>query len=318
MARNDGRFAGCLRITAAAFAIAATVVFAAPPAVAQSSIKVVVDDTAITTMDIRGGARLLLVAMRWPPAQSQKTAVDELIDEALRLQDARRRGIVVNEAQVDRAFAGIAERSNMTPEQFANALGQAGVPASSLKARLRSQIAWGQIVRARLRSEMREEQDDLIAQIRRQEKATGEVTAEDFVLQRVVFTLPGNPSPALVTRRRQEAEQLRGRFKNCEEGLALARTIREVAVINVGRKLASEVTPQLYEALKDVKAGSLSAPQVTVQGIEMMAVCERIAVTGESAASSMGIDSEAFSKEGERISAELTRDLRQRANIVYR
>jgi peptidyl-prolyl cis-trans isomerase SurA len=50
----------------------------------------------------------------------------------------------------------------------------------------------------------------------------------------------------------------------------------------------------------------------------MMAVCERIAVTGESAASSMGIDSEAFSKEGERISAELTRDLRQRANIVYR
>jgi peptidyl-prolyl cis-trans isomerase SurA len=317
MQRSGGLTMGVFKMAAVAACLAIGIGMATGPAPAQS-IKVVVDDTAITTMDIQGRSRLLQVAMRMPAGQAQKVAVDELIDEALRLEDARRRGIVVNEAQVDRAFAGIAERSKLSPDQFAAALGQAGVPAATLKARLRSQIAWGQIVRAKLRSEMREEQDDLIAQMRRQEKGTGEVTAEDFVLQRIVFTLPGDPSAALVNRRRQEAEQLRGRFENCDQGLPLARSIREVAVINIGRKLASEVTPQLYEALKDVKAGSLTKPQVTVQGIELIAVCERIAVSGESAAGSAGIDGEAFSKEGERISQELTRDLRQRANIVYR
>jgi peptidyl-prolyl cis-trans isomerase SurA len=313
-----GRLADGLRITAAAVFVSAAVAVSVLPVSAQSSIKVVVDDTAITTMDIQNRARLLQVAMRMPAGQSQKAAVDELIDEALRIRHASIRGINATDSQVERAFANLAQRSNMTPQQFTAALGQAGVPASTLKARLKSQIVWGQIIRGRVQSEMKAEQDDLIAQMRRQEKATGEVTAEDFVLQRVVFTLPGDASAAVVTRRRQEAEQLRGRFNNCDEGLALARTIREVAVINVGRKLASEITPQLYEAIKDVKAGGLSAPQVTPQGVEMLAVCERIAVTGESATNAMGIDGETFSKEGERISADLTRDLRQRANIVYR
>lgn len=304
-----------------AAAVALAIGVAAPgagPALAQSSIKVIVDDTAITTMDISGRAKLLQLANRMAPGAAQKAAVEELIDEAVRLNETRRRGISVPDAQVDAAIANIASRSKMNPSQFANALGQAGVPIRTLKARLKAQMSWGQVVRARLRSEVRAEQDDLIAQMRRQEKGTTEVTAEDFVLQRVVFTLPANAASGVVSRRRQEAEQLRGRFTDCESGTALARSIREVAVINIGRKLASEVTPQVREQIKDVQAGRLSKPQVTDKGVEMLAVCQRIEVTGESAASSVGYDADALGEQGDRISADLTRELRQKANIVYR
>ncbi len=304
---------------AAAAVVMSAMVFQAPaPAAAQSSIKVVVDDTAITSMDIQGRSRLLQIANRMNPGQAQKAAIDELIDDALRLRDARRRGIEIPDAQVDQAIAGIAQRSNMSPSQFAQALGQAGVPIGTLKDRLKAQLAWSQIVRARLRSEVRAEQDDLIAQMRRQEKATSEVKAEDFVLQRVVFTLPANAAAAVVSRRRQEAEQLRARFNGCEEGLALARGLREVAVINVGRRLAAEVTPQMWEALEGVPEGSLTKPSVTPQGIEMLAVCERIPVEGESAATSASIDAEALDEQGRKLSEEMTRELRQRANIIYR
>jgi peptidyl-prolyl cis-trans isomerase SurA len=154
--------------------------------------------------------------------------------------------------------------------------------------------------------------------MRRQEKATGDVTAEDYVLQRVVFTLPASPSNADVQRRRTEAEQLRGRFKDCEAGLELAKGLREVAVINIGRKLAAEVTPQVRETLKDVPQGGLSKPEVTPQGVEMLAVCQRIEVSGESAAASVGYDADALGEQGERLSQEMTRDLRQKANIIQR
>ncbi|HUG60596.1 MAG TPA: SurA N-terminal domain-containing protein [Methylomirabilota bacterium] len=317
MMQGAGFFGGCLKAAAIA-ALVAVSASAVGPALAQSSIKIVVDDTAITTMDIQSRSRLLQVANRMNAGAAQKAAIDELIDDTLRIKDAQRRGITITDAAVDQSLAAIAARSNMNASQFAAALGQAGVPISTLKARLKAQMGWSQIVRARLRSEVRAGQDDLIAQMRRQEKGASEVTAEDFVLQRVVFTLPASPSAADVQRRRGEAEQLRGRFTDCEAGLALARGLREVAVINVGRRLAAEVTPQMYEVIKDVPAGSLSKPEVSAQGIEMLAVCQRIAVTGEGAASSAGIDADALDEQGQKISDELTRELRQRANIVYR
>lgn len=319
MHRTQGTTAKLLRAAAVVLILGGAAAPAAGPALAQSSsIKIVVDDTAITTMDIQNRSRLLQVANRLGAGAAQKAAVEELIDEAVRLKEAQRRGITVSDEQVDAAVAAIASRSKLTPDQFAQALGQTGVPIRTLRARLKAQMAWAQIVRARLRSEMREEQDDLIAQMRRQETGTEEVKAEDFVLQRVIFTLPAKAGNAEVSRRRNEAEQLRGRFKGCEEGLALAKGLKEVAVIPVGRRLAAEVTPQLAELLKDVPEGGLTKPEVTPQGVEMFAVCERIPVTGESAASAAGMDADALDEQGNKISADLTRELRQRANIAYR
>jgi peptidyl-prolyl cis-trans isomerase SurA len=318
MQSSAGTMGRIFKAAAVTLLLAGAVPYATPAALAQSTIKVVVDDTAITSMDIQSRARLLQVAGRMGAGEAQKAATEELIDEAVRLREGQRRGITIPDAQIDQAVANIAARSKLSSAQFTQALGQAGVPIRTLRARIKAQMTWGQIVRAKLRADVRAEQDDLIAQMRRNEKSAGDVKAEDFVLQRVVFTLPAKPTDADVQRRRREAEQLRARFKGCDEGTALARSLREVAVIKVGRRLAAEVTPQLQETLKDVPAGGLSKPEVTPQGIEMLAVCERIEVTGESAASSAGMDAEAMDEQGDKISKDLTRELRQKANIAYR
>ncbi len=118
-------------------------------------------------------------------------------------------------------------------------------------------------------------------------------------------------------RRRQEAENLRSRFKGCDAGLALARGLREVAVINVGRKLASEVPGGFKDTLKDTPEGGLTKPNLGDSGIEMYAVCQKIAVTGESAVSA-GLDAEQMSDAGKKASDQLTQELRQKANIAYR
>lgn len=288
-----------------------------PAAQAQSSIKIVVDDTAITSMDISSRARLLQLAQKMSAGAAQKAATEELIDDALKMKEAKRRGITIADAQVDSALADIAKRSKLTPAQFAQALGQAGVNVRTFKDRIRAQMAWGRIVRSRVQAAVREEQNDLIAQMRRQEKSADDITAEDFVLQRIVFTLPANRSTVDVDRRRREAEALRSRFQSCETGIPLAKEIREVAVLNVGRRLASEVPPQLQDQVKETAEGRLTKPSVTDQGVEMYAVCQRITVRGESAVAA-SMDAEAMNAQAQEVSDKLIKELREKASIVYR
>lgn len=310
-----------LRNTIAALLVAAAALAAgAGPQAAfaqSSSIKVIVNDDAITTMDIASRARLLQLANHLAPGPSQKAALDELIDEKVRLQEARRRGVSVPDSAVNQAIADISGRTKMSPEQFAKALAGAGVSLRTLKDRIRAQMAWGRIVRAKVQQNVKAEQDDLIAQMRRQEKSASDLTASDYVLQKVVFTLSAKATPADIARRKGEAENLRARFKGCDEGLALARQLREVAVLNIGRKLASEVPQGFSDMLKETPEGGLTKPSLGDSGIEMYAVCQKIAVQGESAVGT-GLDAETMNDQGKKASEALTQELRQKANIVYR
>ncbi len=287
------------------------------PAQAASTIQIVVNDQAITTMDVQSRARLLQLAMHLSAGAAAKAAQEELIDEQLRLQDGARRGVVVSEDAVVAALTSIAARSKMTLPQFERALGAGGVTIKTFKDRIRAQMVWGRIVRAKIQQDIKTESADLIQQMRNREKNADTVTASDYMLQRVVFAVQRNASPADLNRRKTEAEALRSKFRSCDEGLAFAKGLREVAVINVGRKLASEVPAGMKDELEKTPEGHLTSPQRSDLGLEMYAVCSKIAVTGE-AAIAAGLDAEALDKRGEETSKKLTQQLRQKANIVYR
>ncbi|CAI9406046.1 Chaperone SurA [Pleomorphomonas sp. T1.2MG-36] len=302
--------AAVVSVSPAGFAVIA-------PAQAASTIKVVVNDQAITTMDVQARGRLLQLAMHLPAGAAAKAAQDELIDEQLRLQEGARRGVVVSEDAVVAALTSIASRSKMTLPQFERALGSGGVPIKTFKDRIRAQMVWGRIVRAKIQQDIKTESADLIQQMRNREKNADAITANDYMLQRVVFAVQRSASPAEVNRRKAEAEALRGKFRSCSEGLALAKGLREVAVVNVGRKLASEVPPALKDELEKTAEGRLTSPERSDLGFEMYAICSKIAVTGEAAVAA-GLDAEALDKRGEETSKKLTQELRQKANIIYR
>ncbi|WP_026791884.1 peptidylprolyl isomerase [Pleomorphomonas oryzae] len=287
------------------------------PAQAENNIKVVVNDQAITTMDVQSRARLLQLAMHLAPGAAAKAAVDELVDEQLRLQEGARRGVVVTEDAVVAALTTIASRSKLTVPQFEQALAHGGVPIKTFKDRIRAQMVWGRIIRAKIQQDIKTESADLIQQMRNREKNANSVTASDYMLQRVVFAVQRSASPADVNRRKAEAEAMRGKFRTCNEGLAMAKGLREVAVINIGRKLASEVPPGLKDELEKTPEGHLTAPQRSDLGFEMYAVCSKIEVTGEAAVAA-GLDAEALDKRGEETSKKLTQELKQKANIIYR
>lgn len=312
--------AGMRRHFSSIYLAAAIALASALPAGAASasSIKMVVNDQAITQMDIQGRTRLLQVAGHLSAGAAAKQAREELIDEAVRMQAAKSRGVIVPEARVDQAIANLASHSKMNPSQFAGALASTGVPIETLRARIRAQMAWAEIVRARLRQQIRADNADLIAQMRNREKAADSVTAFDYLVQKVVFIVPKGTAAAAAAARKRDAEALRGKFRGCAEGLAFAKGLKDVAVVNVGRKLAGEVPPQLRDDFLHTDEGRLTPPQPSDYGFEMYAICEKTPVTGESAVGASGLNVEALNKQGEELSAKMTQELRQQAKITIR
>lgn len=308
-------------LAAAALTVTVLVLPTASPflseARAESAIKIIVNDQAITSLDIQGRAKLLQLAMHLGAAAATKQAQEELIDETLRIQDGARRGIVPTEDAIDAALTNIAARSKMSLPQFTQALAHSGIPISTFRARIRGQMVWGRIVRAKIQQDVKSESADLIKQMSNREKNASDVTANDYVLQRVVFTVRQKATPAEVNQRKAEAEALRSRFKSCSTDLDMAKKLKEVAVVNVGRKLASEIPPGMADDLKNTAEGRLTPAQRSDLGFEMYAVCSKIAVTGEAAVTA-GLDADALDKRGEETSKTLTKELRQKANISYR
>lgn len=83
-------------------------------------------------------------------AAVEAQAVDELVDEQLKLQDAKRQAIVVDEAQVDKAAESFAKRAGADDEPLHKLLvawDKRALP--SAKARVRAALAWKQALAAR-------------------------------------------------------------------------------------------------------------------------------------------------------------------------
>jgi peptidyl-prolyl cis-trans isomerase SurA len=67
--------------------------------------------------------------------------IKELIDERRKIKDAKKSGVDLSSAKIDAAFAGLAERMHVTPEQLTKALEEQGVQAKSVKYRIKADLA---------------------------------------------------------------------------------------------------------------------------------------------------------------------------------
>ncbi len=85
--------------------------------------------------------------------------------------------------------------------------------------------------------------------------------------------VPRGSPPAAFEARAKEAEALRARFQGCEEGIALARGMRYVAVRTQVVKGSAELPAQLRDVLAKTEIGRLTAPETTPQGVEVYALC---------------------------------------------
>lgn len=287
---------------------------AAAPALAQNTIRILVNEVPITSYDIAQRSKLNRLT---GGKGGEEPALEELTDEAIQQSEAKRRGINISDAQIDAAVAQIAKQVKMTPKKLEGALGQQGIQIASLRSRIRAQMTWGRLVQAKVRASGAVGAQDIAAEILARGSAGEKRTISEFMLQQIIFVVPRGSSQGVVAQRRKEAELFRSRFPGCDGSLALAKSLRGVVVKPVGRRDFTQVGGKLGEELEKTGVGSTTSPQVTDNGVELLAVCGRQEVASDAGARAE-VESELSAEQSKKIADTYMAELRAAAKIERR
>lgn len=246
---------------------------------------------------------------------SRQEVIDDLIDDKLKVQAGKRFSFEVSNADVDAAFANVARNVGATPDQFAQHLQSRGINPSALRARLKADSTWSQIVRGRYSNTLQVGEKDIFeAEARTNEPKEVGI---DYTLNPITFVVARNAPPALYETRRKEAEALRARFQDCASGLKLARALREVVVRAPVRRNSADLSPQLREILAKVEIGKTTPPERTAGGVEIFALCDKRETNADSP-TKRKLREEMFSKKFQAQADRYLKELRRQAMIEYK
>jgi peptidyl-prolyl cis-trans isomerase SurA len=291
------------------FWLAAAVLVAAGGGAFAQQVLVIVNGEPITAYDVDQRTKFVRLSTQKTP--TRQAVIDELINEKLKIGIVKRYKIDITDKDVDNAFAEMGRRMRMSPDQLTHVLAQQGVDANTLKARLRADISWQQIVRGKFQSTFQIREKDINDALEKNNKGEEkDLTGSEYVLRPILFVVAGKRDAARVEARKREAEALRARFSSCDESLPFARALRGVVVREQIRKTSADLPAPLRKILDDTPVGKLTAPEVTNNGVEVFALCSRKETTIESAAKRQAreqIFAERFEQQSKRYLQELRR-----------
>jgi peptidyl-prolyl cis-trans isomerase SurA len=269
-----GTLSGRGRIPSASLVMAAACLFAgtAAPSRAYAQVVLVVNGEVITSYDIEQRAKFNSLASH--KTQPRQEIIEELIDDKLKAQVARRYKIDLGDKDVDAQYEDMAKRMHLSADQLTQTLGQSGIDAKTLKSKILADLSWQYIIRGKYQSSFQISEKSINEAAESEKKGSGGEVGYDYTLRPILFLVPkGNAG--LMEARRKDADALRGRFFNCDTGLPLARSLRDVIIRESIIKNSSDLAPVLRDILNKTEPGHLTPLETTEQGIQVFAVCEK-------------------------------------------
>lgn len=283
------------------------------PAFAQVSIVALVNNTPITTIEV--SERRAIIRLTKRKEISAKQALDQLIDQHLLFQEATRRGITIPDSDVDPRINAIAANAKLTPEQLGKALAQAGASTRAFRAEIRAGL---------LRQKLSSMLSRLATGISEKEIAAG-ITAKKsdggtvyrYEMQQIVFVTPKGASPALISQRRNEAENLRRRIKSCDQAISIAKELRDVATKPPVVRLSSQLPASFREQIGALKVGQSTKADPGELGVEIIVLCNK-QETQDDTGLRAEVQKELIQEQGQAEVDKFVADLRKRALVIYK
>lgn len=250
------------RATGAVIMGALLTIAAAMPALAQN-VRLTVNGTPITDLQI--SQRVKLFALEGNSG-GQRGATEQLIDEAIQMTEAKRLGITVSNAQVDEAFLQIARNLKVSQDKLAQMLQQGGINMDTLKDRLRAAIAWNGVTEQAIMPQVQ------ISDLALDQQAAGQLQPYqnfDYILKEIIFVGTG------ASARTGQANRYKASFAGCDTAVDLSLSFTDAAVIDVGRRHATQLPEAIAKELAGLNVGGITKPRVVENGVSMLAVCEK-------------------------------------------
>ena len=280
------------------------------------SVAVMVNGDPITSFDIEQRSKLNYLTTH--KVADRQQVINELIDEKLKIKEAKKFGVDPTGSDIDQSYASMSERMRITPDQLTKSLEAQGIRPDTLKARIKADMVWTSLVRGRYKESLQVGEKDVAAAAKvdgADDKQQG--AAFEYKMQPIVLVVPRGSAPAAIEARQKEAEALRNRVQSCAEANAFFKSMPNAAIRETVTKTSADIPPVLRELLDKTPIGHLTAPEVTKQGIEMVALCGRNPTTVDTP-KIREVREKMYSQKFEAKSKWYLNEIRKAAMIEYR
>ena len=218
----------------------------------------------------RSGARLP------PEPELRKQVVEALIEERVLVTYARDSGVKIDEADLDRAVANIAQQNQVTMAQLRERLQREGLDYKRFRDSVRDQLMVERTREREVQSRIKvseAEVDDFL------DKQRAKAPVELDIAQ-ILVTVPDGASVEEVARRRALAEQAQARVRNGEDFAKVAREVSEDGNRQqggeIGLKAADRLPDVFVAAVRGLQPGEVAPTLLrTGAGFHLLKLLER-------------------------------------------
>ena len=288
-----------------------------PPSPAQAqTVVVMVNGDPITDLDIESRTKLDFLSTH--KQSSRQEVINELIDEKVKIKEAKKFGVDPGVSDIDQAFGQMSQRMRITPEQLTASLEKQGIRPDTLKQKIKVDMVWGSLVRGRYKEKLQVGEKDVNDRV----KAEGgdeqqQAEAFEYRMQPVVLIVPRGSAQTAIELRQKDAETLRARVETCEQANQYFKSMPNAAIRELVIRTSADIPANLRKVLDDTPVGHLTPPEVTKQGIEMVALCGRKPTTIDTPKRKEMRD-KLFQQKYEQTSNTYLSEIRKAAMIEYR
>ena len=273
-----------------------------------------VNGEPITNYDIEQRTKLDFLSTRKQPTRQE--VINELIDEKVKIKEAKKFGVDPSASDIEQSYTAMSSRMRITPDQLTKSLESQGIRADTLKARLKAEMVWTSLVRGRFKESLVVGEKDVAAAAQESGEKT-EAEAFEYKMRPIVLIVPRGSAPAAIEARRKEAEALRERVQSCEDANSYFKSMQNAAIRETVTKTSADIPGPLREVLDKTPIGRLTAPEITKQGVEMVALCGRKPTTVDTP-KKREIRDKMYAQKYEAKSKAYLQDVRKAAMIEYR
>ena len=236
----------------------------------------IVNDTVITGTDVDQRIALIVAANQLKISDEERQhlrvqIVNQLIDEALQIQEAKANKIDIGQPELNQSFDAVAKRFNRSPAEMRTYLRQVGSSERSLRRQIEGELAWSRFLRRNVDVNISDEEIDAI--LKRLEQAKG---TEEYHVNEIYMS-------ATPDRAQQVHAAMLQMIEKIQKGEApfgyFARSFSEASTAAVDGDLGwvrgAQLPEELSHAAATMQVGQIAGPIEVPGGFSILLVVDK-------------------------------------------
>jgi len=286
---------------AAPAAAAAAKGFTPPVPVGQTSntpidsIAVVVNEDVITRRELSERVKTVVQRMKAQNVQLpgdadlQRQILERMIVERAQLQLAKEMGVRVDDNQLDRAIARIAEQQKLTVQDMRNQMEKEGITFAAFREEIREEIIMQRLREHEVDSKVQISDAEVDAHL----AAEAAMAAEQFEMNisQIMIRIPENASPEVIAQKKARADEVMRQLRTGADFAKMAATYSDAGDAlkggEVGWRSADRLPPLFAEALEKLKPGQVTPVMKSVGAFHILKLSEKRSMAEAQAAAAV-------------------------------